>query len=639
MTAWSCPVPFKGETLFSVVARFYLRSGFISPQSLLKGVGQIKRQLLVSPLGGSFLSRMFQSFPEFGPVLDMEATVVHHTTAPLLLAFSEGCNDPKKRAEFVQTVGVRGGWLGAPRSSHLIHTDGLRFCVECGEQDIQDVGVPYWHREHQVKIVTHCWRHGTRLKEIRRQVGKQQALDVPPIEVSDGTVREVSVPAPVREELCLRIASAVAVILDSPQWSEPQGIRQIFLESADSLGLLYHGHPSRERIWRCMDEAYGEGFLSAMGLPTRYSHGVVRRYVAPFRASKLRFDPGVVILMASALGIAPEKLCQSSVHQCKTLVLNEEELRGNDADGQKGDKEVEEALIANDYIIGRTATALGIRRGQLVRRIVLAGIACKIVLSPNSRFSEAEIREMIELLRKGIPRKDVEQKFLCGSAFLDEVAIYDASLREDAKKARREKRRIENREVVMKFIRETVGVSRAMLWEDLPGPMSFLRRADMSWLCSTLNALPKQLVTVQVPSAGRGRVDDDEFDGKILKKLEAVRERVFELIPPRRVTASLAFRLAEVPPNVFDRVSSGRMPRTDAFLKMVTESGEDYTQRKLRYAFQQLAATRATVTATSLRLASGFTPEKLKRHLDFIHHLVNETGMPFSSRAARWLFK
>ena len=593
--------------------------------------------MLVSPLGGSFLSRIFQSFPEFGPVLDLETAVLHHTTAPLLLAFSEGCNDPKKRAEFVQAVGTRGGWLGAPRSSQLIHTDGLRFCVECGEQDIRDVGVPYWHREHQVKIVTHCWRHGVRLKEIRRQIGKQQALDVPPIDVSDAAVDEVSVPAPVREELSLRIALAVAMVLDSPQWSEPPRIRQMFLESAGSRGLLHHGHPSRERIWRCMDEAYGEGFLHAMGLPTRYSPGVVKRYVAPFRASKVRFDPGIVILMAAALGIEAEKLCQPSVLQCKTPVRHEEGWGDNHEDRSKADKELEEALIANDYIIGRTAAALGIHRGQLVRRILLAGITCKIALSPNARFSEVEIREMIELLREGVSRTDVEQKFSCNSTFLDEIAIYDASLREDAKKARHEQKKIENREVVMKFIRETEGVSRAMLREELPGPMSFLQRADMPWLRSTLNALPKQLARVQVPSAGRGRVNDDEFDGKILEKLEAVRERLFELIRPRRVTASLAFRLAEIPPNVFDRVSSGRMPRTGAFLKAVTESEEDYTQRKLRYAFQQLAATRATVTATSLRLASGFTPEKLKRHLDLIHQLVDETGMPFSSRAASWV--
>ena len=630
-------MPLRGETLFSVVARFYLRSGFKSPQSLLKRLGQIQRHLLVSPLGGSFLSRMFQSFPEFGPVFDLEAAVIHHTTAPLLLAFSEGCNDPEKRAEFVQAVGARGGWLGAPRSSHLIYTDGLRFCVECGEQDIRDVGVPYWRREHQVKIVTHCWTHGTRLKEIRRQFGKQQELDVPPIDVSDAAVGEVSVPAPAREELRLRIALAVAMILDSPQWSEPLRIRQIFLESAGSRGLLHHGRPSRERIWTCMDEAYGEGFLSAVGLPTRYSHGVVRRYIAPFRAGKARLDTGIVILMAVALGIEPETLCQSSVLQGKTAVRHEEGRGDDDSEGPRGDKELEDALIANDYIVDRTARALGIHRGQLVRRIVLAGITCKIALSPNAKFSEIEIREMIELLRKGVLRKDVELKFSCGSAFLDEIAIYDASLREDAKKARHERKIVENQEAIMRFIGETEGVSRAMLREELPGPVSFLERADMPWLRSTLNALPRQSVRVQVPSAGRGRVDDDEFDGKILEKLEAVRERLFELIPPRRVTTTLAFRLAEVPLTVFDRMSSGRMPRTDAFLKMATESEEDYTRRKLRYAFQQLAATRATVTATSLRLASGFTPEKLKRHLDLIHQLVNETGMPFSSRAASWV--
>ena len=637
MTAWSCPVPLKGETLFSVIARLYLRSGFKSQQSLLKRLGQTQRRLLVSPIGGSFLSRMFQSFPELRPVLDLEAAVIHHTTAPLLLAFSEGCDDPKKRKKFIQAVGARGGWLGAPRSSHLIYAAGLRFCIQCGEQDIQDVGVPYWHREHQVRIVTHCWRHGTRLKEIRGQVGKQQELDLPPIDASDAAVNEISVPSPASEEFSLRIALAVAMILDSPQWSEPLRIRQIFLESAGSRGLLYQRHPSRERIWTYMEDVYGEEFLTAMGLPTRYSHGVVKRYTAPFRAGKARFDPGIVILMAVALGIEPEMLCQSSVLQHKALMRHEEGRGDNGFESPRGDKELEGALIANDYIVDRTARALGIHRGQLVRRIVLAGITCKITLSPNAKFSEMEIREMIELLRKGVPRKDVELKFSCSSSFLDEIAIYDASLRDDAKKARHEQKKIENREAVIQFLRESNGVCRAMLREELPGPVSFLERADMRWLRSTLNALPKQVGRVQVPCAGRGRVDDDEFDGNILEKLEVARSSFLEVTPPRRLTATLALRLAEVPLSVLERISCGRMPKVDAFLKKVVESEEDYARRKLQYAFQQLATTRGTVTATSLRLASGFPPEKLKRHLDVIRELANETGMPFSSRVATWI--
>ncbi len=128
----------------------------------------------------------------------------------------------------------------------------------------------------------------------------------------------------------------------------------------------------------------------------------------------------------------------------------------------------------------------------------------------------------------------------------------------------------------------------------------------MPWLRSTLNALPKQVGRVQVPCAGRGRVDDDEFDGNIVEKLEVASSSFLEVTPPRRLTATLALRLAEVPLSVLERISCGRMPKVDAFLKKVIESEEDYARRKLQYAFQQLATTRGTVTATSLRLASGF---------------------------------
>lgn len=36
-------------------------------------------------------------------------------------------------------------------------------CVECLRQDLQDHGIPYIHRSHQIPGVSICWRHGTRL--------------------------------------------------------------------------------------------------------------------------------------------------------------------------------------------------------------------------------------------------------------------------------------------------------------------------------------------------------------------------------------------------------------------------------------------------------------------------------------------
>lgn len=303
----SCPVPFEGETLFSLVTRVYLRGVFRSAHATLGRLRLKNSRFLASPLGGSCLSNMFRAFPELERVVNMETLVRRHTTAPLLLAFSKGCNDPARQAEVIGAISERGGWGGAPRSSTLLRPDGMRLCVDCCEQDRQEAGVAYWHREHQVKFVTRCWRHGTRLEEVMEVVGQGYALELP----EPGLAADVFIPEPTREGIGARVAAITAVVVSAGQWSEPARVRQLFMACAHELGLLHRGRPSRARIWAHMEETYGVEFLGAIGLPTSYSHGVVKRYIAPFKSDLARLDPGIVILMGAALGVSDEELCET----------------------------------------------------------------------------------------------------------------------------------------------------------------------------------------------------------------------------------------------------------------------------------------------------------------------------------------
>lgn len=636
MTRLSSPVPFDGETIFSLLARFYLRSSFRSAHTVARKLGLSGQSFLASPLGSGFLGTMFEVFPELNAVLDLETVVERHTITPLLMAFSQGCNNRERRAEIVRAIGEHGGWRGAPRSSLMICPNGLRFCSECCAQDFDELGVPYWHREHQVKFVTRCWRHDSRLNELRRGVGVDYRLDVPPISSSQDGFAEVSIPEPVGEQVGMKLALATSAILDAPRWNEPGQIRWMFLEAAGARDLLHHGRPSAKRIWNFVEEAYGKAFLAAMGFPSKYSVGVARRYVVPFREGRVRLDPAVVILIAVALDIAPDRLSCGPVGRSKSSVAAGGPCPISYAT-QAGNSELERVLADNQYILNRAAGTLGISRPRLVRRIIDAGITCPVVQGSNAKFSESQIHEMMDLLRGGLPREHVEERYSCTSSFLDQIAVYDSSLREDARQARRERLKERHREAVSGFIKVSSDVTREMLREKLSGSVSFLERHDKTWLGIVLNGIPKRPAGIRGPRAGRGRVNDDDFDLSTLARLKGVKEQALELTPPRRLTISLMFRLAGVPSKAFARLSAARMPQTEGFLKGCVETKADFTHRKLRYAFGKLAASRQTVTATSLRLVSGFTPERLRQHRGYIRQLAEESGMPFSTRAATWV--
>ena len=405
---------------------------------------------------------------------------------------------------------------------------------------------------------------------------------------------------------------------------------------AREFGLLHRGLLSRARIWKHMEDVYGPEFLGAVGLPTSYSPGMVRRYAAPFKRGGARLDAGVVILIAVALRLDPEELCQP---------VSEDEPRApGGVDGEASvspqlvkDDELKRALEEAGYVLNRAATALGINRSRLICRIIDAGIQCPIVQGCNAKYSEAEIREMMEMLRKGLPRAQIQQLFACASSFLDQIPIYDPTLRANAKVSRHHQSKVDHREAIEGYLKRHPGSARSQLRNALPGPISFLDRHDKTWLRAVLDGLPKQPSRTQHPDAGRGRMDDDEFDRAVVGRLSAARDEMLEVVPPRRITVSLAFRVAAVPKGAYRRLFSGRLPRTEALLKEITEAENSYAERKLRYAVQQLAESRSTITATSLRLASGFRPAKLAQHREAIQRMAEEAGMTLQSRS-KWVF-
>lgn len=617
-----------------MVTRLYLRAGFKSRHGMLKGAGMKNKSAVASPLGGAYLPGLFKSLPELSSVLSLEDAIWRHTISPIYLAFSAEGNDSRSRSKFTEAV-LEAGWNGLPRSSFHIVPSGMRFCIDCCEQDMQEFGVPYWHREHQFKFVSCCWKHGSRLKEVRRQVGKGYRLDLPDVGWSEDPGFELRLPKASRNGIDLEVASAFVTILRSPRWSSPSEVSATLLGAARVQGLLYRGRPSRRKLWGAVVGAYGVDFLGALGLPVEYRPSVAKRYTAPFKADAVRLDPAMTILMACALGIDARELCGGDVGDpVESCIDADPSLPGVDS---REDEDLVRVLESCEYVLGRAAEVLGVNRHRLIQRILRAGITCPIVLGNASKFSETEIREMIELVRNGIPREQVIEKFSCAQSMLDQLPIYDPSLREDAKRARHERVKAENRKIVTSYVERGIDVTRAALRERLPGPISFLSRCDKSWLDTVLDGLPKQTTSIPGSKAGRARVDDDEFDESMLKKLASAKAEVEAFIPPRRITTTLAFRVAGVPLSVLTRLKAGRMPRTRAFLDQIVESDHEYARRKLRHGLARLSTTRGTLTAVSLRLASGFSDPQLKKYRGIVHALAQEMGIPFSSRTARWL--
>lgn len=623
----SLPIPLPGETVYGFMARVCLRSGARSWATLLRRMGIRNRAALDSPLGVG-IGPLFHACPDLTKALTPDAMVWNHTICPLYIAFSRNHRTALQRAAFSHTVVERGGWAASPRHPSALRPEGLRVCSDCQCDDVRKFGVAYWHREHQIGPVAYCWRHGTLLKEYRRSVGVGLELELPGYGRYAHAPLDIAAPIILTPELGRRVAVAFASLLDRRDGVDPDGLQSALFQAAHKTGLLSRSKPSWLKTWQLMLGTFGSNYLQYIHCPTTYSTHRASRYVRALQVGKA-VDPVVTVLLAVAFDVSWEQAgSPRSVLPIETSQTDTQPVH---------DVELSEALSSAGYVLHRAKLALGVTRNQLRQRIVRAGLTCPIVFGRNAKFDEATVRSMIEQLKQGVPRSVVQQKYFCSSDFMDQLAIYDPQLRTVMKSNRREQARTANKEAVTRFIADHRELNRQLLWAMLPGPMSHLVRHDLTWLRTQLARLTPCERSAPGRAAGRGRLEDSELDRETEVKLRRGLACIETLVPPRRRTVTLALRLSGLPLSLFAKLRAGRLPRCEALLVGIEESAEDFIERKLDYAFAQLARQRHTVTALAVRRASGLPEPKLRAHRGLVRRVADRYGMPLSSRAAGWL--
>jgi predicted transcriptional regulator len=228
------PSPYPDECLYSIFARYYVRSGISSPKEACMKFFCSDRSLLASTvLLPRRLERMdYWVDPACG--LTGRELICCHTSYPYQsVAYTDDIYIEMENLlqEGIPASGMyrlerrmiaKSFWPGAGKY--------LRYCPECARDDVREYGETYWHRLPQLPGVQYCPKHGCRILDSE---------------------------API-EELRVRIYPASYMLRDRKEPSEDpkRRIRDSYLRIAqDSQWLLEHGrelggHPRISRKYR-----------------------------------------------------------------------------------------------------------------------------------------------------------------------------------------------------------------------------------------------------------------------------------------------------------------------------------------------------------------------------------------------------
>lgn len=150
------PRPYPDELIGSVVARGMVRSGM--PYKTFR------RHLFgARPLEASyFLPTALETIARIAAVCPMKM-LWEHTVLPYVAAFKT------KREAALLARRIRfpsAGSLASLVQSATEACDGLRYCPECLNAEMDALGESYWHRAHNLPGVHVCTTHGCKLREV-----------------------------------------------------------------------------------------------------------------------------------------------------------------------------------------------------------------------------------------------------------------------------------------------------------------------------------------------------------------------------------------------------------------------------------------------------------------------------------------
>lgn len=154
------PIPYKDELLYSILARYHIRSGNISYKATIEDVFGSKTAAAVVDLPCN-IENLINNMP-VNETFTTQEIIDSYTNIPFYGAFLSS-----ERARQIRNsmLGSRGGDIYSRiglMASNIIANRFLKFCPVCIKEDYKNYGEMYWHRIHQIPGVI-CPQHGVLL--------------------------------------------------------------------------------------------------------------------------------------------------------------------------------------------------------------------------------------------------------------------------------------------------------------------------------------------------------------------------------------------------------------------------------------------------------------------------------------------
>jgi hypothetical protein len=263
------PTPYPDELLYSVLARYHIRSGNTSPKMTIEDLFGKRTVRSVWDLPANLNALLSQ----VGPYWNAEDLISNHTMYPYYVAFLLPQQAKQVKQSMMSSKGSTIHTRTGVSASSVKLKKQLWVCSDCISEDMESYGETYWRRIHQAPGVFVCSKHETVLEETviaaKMQNQHEYVAATPQVERAkvnlDGLQEE-------EVELFIKIAKATESLLNNMHTQEANNtLREKYLNILKQEGYASaNGFLKRKELYQSFSTSFSERCLQLLQSPVSF---------------------------------------------------------------------------------------------------------------------------------------------------------------------------------------------------------------------------------------------------------------------------------------------------------------------------------------------------------------------------------
>ncbi len=308
------PAPYPDELLYSVLARYHLRSGNLGVKATLRELFGSLSVVATIDLP-SHLDELIASLP---PLASFTAdNLIYDQTlypyyAPFLKPIIAAQIKDSMKGHHWGDIHTRSGIV----ASNINRPNHLRFCPACFRADEKTFGEPYWHRVHQLPGVLICPTHQVFLHDSNVHVfgGNRHEFIAADAKHYRAELQSISISSSTFAKLLLLAQDSDALLKRHFLTKDPSWFRQQYSGCLIDRGLaIASGRIEQKSFHQQFQQFYGKEMLNLVESPiekgndTDWLANIVRK-------QRKAFHPLRHLLLIRFLDLTPESFWRLELH-------------------------------------------------------------------------------------------------------------------------------------------------------------------------------------------------------------------------------------------------------------------------------------------------------------------------------------